>query len=333
MPLLLGDPGHTTATGRPYEEDRMTRRAAVTDHRPQWITAALITVVLAACGGKETETPVLAQAPAPPPSTTPVTLAGGPTVTTTAVAPATSVSFEDGETLYKERKFTEAKEVFSGYVERKPENPFGHYMLGLASWKSGDLTGAEKAFNEAITKDPKHVKSLLNSARVLMDLDRNQEAFERITAARTLDSTSAESVRLLARAHHRLGDVESAVQAYRDALIGDERDVWAMNNLGMLYIEQRKPQDALGPLARAVQLKPTSPIFQNNLGMTLELLGDLTGAKQAYDNALKADSTYAKAKANAERLGDVVVDPTRNSSITVSEVAEVFRQQVKMWKE
>jgi tetratricopeptide (TPR) repeat protein len=311
----------------------MTRRAAVTDHRPQWITAALITIVLAACGGKETETPDLAQAPVPSPSTTPVTLAGGPTVTTSAVAATLPVTFAEGETLYKDGKFTEAKAAFSTYVERKPENAFGHYMLGLASWKSGDLTGAEKAFNEALAKDPKHVKSLLNSARVLMDLDRNQEALERVLAARALDSTSSESVRLLARAHHRLGDVESAVTAYRDALIADERDVWAMNNLGMLYIEQRKPQEALGPLARAVQLRPTSPIFQNNLGMTLELLGDLTGAKQAYDDALKADSTYAKAKANAERLADVVVDSLRTGGIVVSEVAEVFRQQVKMWKE
>lgn len=309
----------------------MTRSAAVTDHRPQWITAALMTVVLAACGGKEPETTDLAQAPVPTPSTTPVTLAGGPTVTTPASSPARPVTFEDGETLYKEGKFAEAKDAFAGYVERKPENAFGHYMLGLASWKSGDLTGAEKAFNEALAKDPTHVKSLLNSARVLMDLDRNQEALERIQSARALDSTTTESVRLLARAQHRLGDVESAVTSYREALIADERDVWAMNNLGMLYIEQRKPQEALGPLARAVQLKPTSPIFQNNLGMTLELLGDLTAAKQAYDDALKADSSYAKAKANAERLGDVVVDSSR-TSIVVSEVAEVFRQQVKMWK-
>jgi tetratricopeptide (TPR) repeat protein len=310
----------------------MTRRAAVPNHRPQWITAALITVVLAACGGQETEIPKVAQAPVPSPASAPVTLASGPTVTTPVESPVRPATFEDGETLYKEGKFAEAKDAFSSYVDRKPENAFGHYMLGLASWKSGDLTGAEKAFNEALAKDPKHVKSLLNSARVLMDLDRNQEALERIQTARTLDSTATESIRLLARAHHRLGDVESAVTSYREALIADERDVWAMNNLGMLYIEQAKPQEALGPLARAVQLKPTSPIFQNNLGMTLELLGDLTAAKQAYDDALKADSTYAKAKANAERLGDVIVDSSR-TSIIVSEVAEVFRQQVKMWKE
>ena len=118
-------------------------------------------------------------------------------------------------------------------------------------------------------------------------------------------------MRLLARAQHRLGKVEEALSAYRLALTGDERDVWAMNNLGMLHLEQKNPQEALGPLARAVQLRPTSPIFQNNLGMVLELLGDVSGAKQGYLNALKADSTYAKAKANSERLGDVVIDPAR----------------------
>ena len=310
----------------------MTRIHAVTDHRPQWISAALVTLMLAACGGKEDEAPVQAQAPAPTPATAPVTLASGPTETTAAVASTRAVGFEDGEALFKEGRFSEAKEVFAGYVARKPENAFGHYMLGLSSWKSGDLIGAEKAFDEALARDPQHVKTLLNSARVLMDLGRNQEALERVNLAQALDSTSAEPVRLLARAQHRLGNVEAAEQAYRDALIGDERDVWAMNNLGMLYIEQRKPQDALGPLARAVQLRPTSPIFQNNLGMTLELLGDLTGARRAYDAALKADSSHAKAKSNAERLGDVVTDSTTAIGIDVSEVAEVFRQQVRMWR-
>ena len=31
-------------------------------------------------------------------------------------------------------------------VESRPENAWGHYMLGLAAWRSGDLTGAERAF-------------------------------------------------------------------------------------------------------------------------------------------------------------------------------------------
>lgn len=309
-------------------------RSTIDDRRPRWLYAAIAALALAACGGKESEPAPVVQSGPSSTQSAPVIPAGSPVTSGEPAAPATtSARFEDGETLYKEGRFAEAKAVFTAYVETRPENAFGHYMLGLSSWKSGDLLTAERAFARAIETDPTHVKSLFNSARVLMDLDRNAEALERIQIARTIDSTSAEGVRLLARAQHRLGKVEEAVSAYRLALTGDERDVWAMNNLGMLYLEQKNPQEALGPLARAVQLRPTSPIFQNNLGMTLELLGDVSGAKQGYLNALKADSTYAKAKANSERLGDVVVDPASAAAIDVTGAAEVFRQQVKMWKE
>src|SRR5258706_1975751 len=166
-----------------------------------------------------------------------------------------------------------------------------------------------------------------------MDLGRDGEALGRVKAARAVDSTSAEGIRLLARAHHRLGDVALAVYANRQALIGDDQDVWALNNLGMLYIEQHDPIRAQGPLARAVQLRPASPIFQNNLGMALELTGNLVEARRAYDVAVKADSTYTKAQANAKRLGDIVVEPGKTPTIDVKDGAETFRLQVKMWRD
>src|ERR1043165_2714697 len=241
--------------------------------------------------------------------------------------------YEDAEAEFKAGNYTGAKELFKSYAESKPGNVFGWYMRGLSSWKSGDLNGAVEAFDTALARDPKHVKSLLNSARVLMDLGRDSEALERVNTARSLDSTSAEGIRLLARAQHRLGHIDEAVSAYREALIRDENDVWAMNNLGMLYIEQQNPQSALGPLARAVQLRPASPIFQNNLGMALELTGHLAEARSAYDDAVKAESTYAKAQANAKRLGDVQVESAGRVGVDVKDFAEEFRQQIKLWKD
>src|SRR5439155_24627301 len=292
-----------------------------------------VPVVLFACGGGETPKPPADQVQTSSSATT-VTPASGPT-SAREIAPATPtpVSYENAESAFKAGDYGEAKRLFKTYTDAKPDNVWGWYMLGLSSWKSGSLNEAEVAFDTAIAKDPKHVKSLLNSARVLMDLGRDGEALERVKAARAVDSTSAEAVRLLARAHHRLGHAGLAVDAYRLALTGDERDVWAMNNLGMLYIEQHDPTSALGPLARAVQLRPASPIFQNNLGMALELTGHLVEARSAYDAAVKADSTYTKGQANAKRLGDVVIDPGKTPTIDVKDLAETFRLQVKMWRE
>jgi Flp pilus assembly protein TadD len=306
----------------------------IASHSRPWIRWHLILVpfALAACGETKSDRKGSADVVQAPVSRAPVAQAGGPGGVEAAPVAPRAVTYEDAEAAFHAGKFAEARDLFLRYVDAKPENPWGYYMLGLSSWRSGDFRGAEAAFDAALALDPKHVKSLLNSARVLMDLKRDHEALERIHTARGLDSTSSEALRLLGRAHHRLGDVEAAVLAYRAALVADERDAWAMNNLGMLNLKEKDPATAIGPLARAVQLQPGSPVFRNNLGMALELSGYLVEAKQAYEDAVRADSTYAKAVANAERLGEIVTADASPSDVVMTE-AELFRQWVRMWKD
>jgi Flp pilus assembly protein TadD len=309
----------------------MFRFTLFTPNYPPWVTGALISLALAACGGGKPKDVVSTDQSHRPAPAVQVIPAGGPVTRVPAPEVPRVVSYEEAESVYQAGKYAEAKQLFARYTESKPENAWGHYMLGLASWKSGDPAGAERAFERALAEDPQHVKSLLNSSRVLLELGRAHEALERVNTARTLDSTSSEPLRLLARVQQQLGQLDSAVTSYRRALILDQQDVWAMNNLGMLYLEQKQPELALGPLARAVELKPTSPVFQNNLGIVLELTGHLNEAKLAYAAAVQADSGYAKAVTNAKRTAEIVASPL--SEISVKEQAELFRQSVRMWKE
>ena len=82
---------------------------------------------------------------------------------------------------YKAGKYGEATEVFEQYTVEKPDNAWGHFMLGLSASKGGDPAKAEKAFEEAIRIDPKHVKSLLNLSRVLIDKGRFDDASLKLT--------------------------------------------------------------------------------------------------------------------------------------------------------
>lgn len=305
----------------------MIRTAVLTDRRGLSLAAALLSLPLAlGCEGRKRETPRLAQVPNPPTST-PVIPVSGPGVGL-GVAPVTpaSVRYAQAESLYRSGNYSAAKAGFEQFVEREPENVLGHYMLGLSAWKSGDLTGAERAFEGALARDSVHRGSLLNSARVLLELGRPQEALDRVRTAQGVDSTS-ESLRVLARAQDELGDPEAAIKSLQEALVRNERDAWAMNNLGMLYIRQRNFPAALPPLARAVQLRPGAPVFQNNLGIALELNGHVAQAREAYEGALRADSTYAKAIANAKRVSDVVSDSTSSADVNLRELAEEFRRQ------
>ena len=216
-------------------------------------------------------------------------------------------SFADGEAAYQAGKYGEATTIFERYTAEKPDNAWGHYMLGLSASKNGDPAKAETAFDKALSIDPDHVKSLVNLSRVLIDQKRLDEALDKLAHASDLDPNSAEVHRLMGRAYAAQGKTDDAVVAYRAAIALDDKDAWSMNNLGFLFLEQGRAVDAISVLARAVELRKDVAIFHNNLGMALEHTGHFTAAATEYNGALAADPGYEKAQRNLARVEAVKV--------------------------
>jgi tetratricopeptide (TPR) repeat protein len=292
--------------------------------------AAFALAFTTACGGDTERT----APPAETPPVTPVVTAGESSGTATGPVRVdySNVSYEAAESTYTQRRFGESTAMFEAYVQRKPENPWGHYMLGLSAWKAGDLDRARLALERSHDLDPTHVKSLLNLGRVLLDLDRAGEAKERIEAALALDSTSGEVHRMLGRVQSALGSHEAAIEAYRVALTFDPTEAWAMNNLALIYIQQERYEEALGPLARAVQLRPGAPVFQNNLGIVLERTGHIGAAREAFVAAIAADSSYVKAQVSLKRVEGREDDPAV-IPVELSVLADAFEREVQRWRE
>jgi predicted Zn-dependent protease len=291
----------------------------------------LVSILAAACG-KDAPPPADASETTPEVSVMPATHPGGPERgSPTEPAFIGPVTFERAESSYVARRYDEAVGLFTAYTTDEPENPWGFYMLGLSSWKAGDRVGAEQALRKAIELDSTHVRSRLNLSRVLLEVGRPEEALEQLTLVRQSDPTLGEVHRLIGRTHDARGEVEEAIAAYRRAIVLDTRDVWAMNNLGVLLVQQGRAHEALGPLARATQLRTTSPVFQSNLGTALEAAGFRTAAVVAYGAALAADSTYAKARAGFERTS-VQGDSLPDTSIDVDQLAREFVIQIDEWR-
>jgi tetratricopeptide (TPR) repeat protein len=212
------------------------------------------------------------------------------------------VSFGDGQTAYQARKYSDATAIFDRYTTERPANAWGHYMLGLSAWKSGDLAKSEQAFEKALSVDPQHVKSLVNLSRVLIEQKRHDKAVERLSRAAEIDPESTEVYRLLGRTYHTKGKTDEAVSAYRHAIELNELDAWSMNNLGLVFLETGRADEAVPLLTKAAELRPEVPVFQNNLGMALEHTGRFKAAAAAYKAAVAADPGYDKAKRNLERV-------------------------------
>ena len=182
-------------------------------------------------------------------------------------------------------------------------------MLGLSAWKSGDFATSEKAFDKALSLDPRHVKSLVNSSRLFIDQKRHEDAIDRLTRASELDPESLEVSRLLARTYVAQGKTEDAIEAYRRVIELNENDAWSLNNLGLLFLEAQKADEALPLFAKASELRKDVAAFHNNFGMALEHTGRFKAAAAAYTGALAADPGYEKAKLNLERVEAVKSGP------------------------
>src|SRR5262249_9571502 len=102
--------------------------------------------------------------------------------------------------------------------------------------------------------------------------------------------------------------IDESIEAYRTAIALNNKDAWSMNNLGVLFLERGRANDALPLLARAVELRMDTATFHNNLGMALEHTRRFAAAASQYKGALDADRGFEKAKRNLARVEAVKVD-------------------------
>ena len=275
----------------------------------QHVTAALLLAGFAAVGCSKSSETVEAKAGSSASAVVkPVATSGEkrpdgeaslPNATPKITAP---MSFADGQAAFQARKYSDATAIFDRYTTERPGNAWGHYMLGLSAWKSGDLAKSEQAFEKALSVEPHHVKSLVNLSRVFIEQKRYDDALARLSSAAEIDPESTEVQRLLGRTYHTQGKTDEAVSAYRRAIELNELDAWSMNNLGLMFLETERADEALPLLTKATELRPEVAVFLNNLGMALEHTGRFRAAAAEYKAAVAADPGYDKAKRNLERI-------------------------------
>jgi Tfp pilus assembly protein PilF len=243
----------------------------------------------------------------------------------------TNVTYGDAEAVFQKRRYADAAELFSAFVESHPSSFSGQYMLGLSAWKAGDRGRAEQALERAVELDGGNVKARTNLSRVLLEQGRAADALPHMETAIELLPESHEVWRVLGNVKSELGRGEEAIAAYRHALIRNDRDAWSMNNYGLVLIQQGRYEEAVPPLARAIELTPRSPVFLNNLGVALERSGEPGIALSVFAAAVAADSTFQKARISLERVKSLVGE-TPITEPDVSAYATSFIEEMQRWR-
>jgi tetratricopeptide (TPR) repeat protein len=286
-------------------------------------------VLIIACGDRRSRS-AEAKEPAPPAV---ASSNASPTPTLSEASPVVTgpVSYERADSAFRENRFSEAVSLFAVYTARRPDNPWGHYMLGLSAWRAGDRETAEQELQKTIALDSTLVKARLNLSRVLIETGRAKEAQDQLQAVLRLDSSSTSAYRLIGRAHNAVGETDAAIDAYKHAILLDSNDVWAMNDLALVYLERGRFEDAVKPLARAVEVDSSTVQFRNNLGLALERAGHYSAAANAFTAALAIDSNYVKASVSRTRVTGLKEDPSLRV-VDLAALAQGFVSEVESWR-
>jgi len=105
-----------------------------------------------------------------------------------------------------------------------------------------------------------------------------------------------------ARVLHKLDEKVLAVDAYETAMENGYASFYALNNVGLLYMQLGHNEKAVEKLEAAVAMDDAQACGFGNLGTVYQRMGQLEKARTAYQAAVDMDPDYALATA---RLKDI----------------------------
>lgn len=141
---------------------------------------------------------------------------------------------------------------------------------------------------EGISKDP------LTQGRALLEHGYIREAISELSAAASGTQDLAEANNLLGLAYDRLGDHRQAVEAYERALVVRPKDPVLLANLGNSLYLSNDFTGALKRLRQAAGLAPQLKVVHNNLGIVHARLGKYTDAFRSFARATSEYDAHLK---------------------------------------
>ncbi len=140
------------------------------------------------------------------------------------------------------------------------------------------------------------------------------------------------------------GQLDQAIADFETALIDNPGDFATLNALGLCLARAGRFNEGLARLEAAIAIAPDFAPARYNRGWTLEAMGDMAGARQAYLQAVGLDPSHAQALGNlaalAGRLGDyaearayasraLALDSGQPSALTALATAETAESEAQ----
>jgi Flp pilus assembly protein TadD len=182
------------------------------------------------------------------------------------------------------------------------ETPSGDASQVAAAVSDPALEATRADYEQKLTASPNDASLWNQAGDVLQRMGRADEAAVRFERAVGLAPREPDYRLNLARAAQALSQWDRAIDQYREVVRLRPRDAQTLGALGLALQKKGDDQAAIVELQRAHKLDPSSPLAALGLATSLERLGRVDEAEQAFKDYLQITPTPAEADRVRGRL-------------------------------
>jgi tetratricopeptide (TPR) repeat protein len=190
-----------------------------------------------------------------------------------------------GFLYYEAENFSESASRFEAFLASEPGDHEVRFFLGIVRRRMGEDAAAIEVFS-AIPKESEHYGEARTQMAVLFErngeFERALEEIELAVAAKRTRPRELYAATLRAKA----GDFDGAVAYLEGLLLKDPDDDELLFNLGVIFSEAKRTQEALEYMERAIEQNPENASALNYVGYTWAERGD--NLDQAEDYIVRA---------------------------------------------
>ena len=167
--------------------------------------------------------------------------------------------FKEGVAAMNAEDYTAAIAAFERVLEIDPEKTEAIYNLGVAHENLGQMDQAIVFYEKAVELQTSAVEPYLALAAVYTANQQWAEAKAMLQEADTLQPDDVDTVFDMGAVAMNAGDVPAAEKAFQRVVELDDAHALGHYQLGMVYVNQGKSEEAVAHLEKYLELEPDGP--------------------------------------------------------------------------
>lgn len=183
----------------------------------------------------------------------------------------------------QQKQFDKALKAIANLEKKNPDNPLPHTLRGDALVLKGDIAGARKSLEKALSINPTYLPAANSLARIDLLEKRPDQARQRFEAVLLNDPKNVQAMLALTELRIQEGaNVEEITTLINKAIAAAPNDAAPRLALIAAYIRAKDNKKALTAVQEALAAVPDRPEVLDVAGRVFQLTGDTNQALATY---------------------------------------------------